>query len=86
MPVSHLASEQGHCLKSQTEGEKMCSRYTSLVATLASFDLCVLSMRIRPFSVSFETSGYRRNSGYLVSSDSAVRHGRSIFKDNTTLA
>ena len=64
----------------------MFSWYTGLVATPDFYELCVLPMRIRPSSVSFEAAAYRRNSGYLVSSDSAVRHGRSIFKDNTTLA
>jgi hypothetical protein len=64
----------------------MFSRYTSLVAALDFYDLSVLSMQIRPPSVSLESPAYRRNSGYLVSSDSAVRPGRSIFKDTTSLA
>jgi hypothetical protein len=64
----------------------MFSRYTGLVDSLDFYDLCVLSMRIRPQSGSFEAPAYRRNSGYLVSSDSAVRPGRSIFKDTTSLA
>jgi hypothetical protein len=86
MSVSHLVSQQRHCVRSRPEADKMFSRYTSLVASLDFYDLSVLSMRIRPLSGSFEAAAYRRNSGYLVSSDSAVRPGRSILKDSTSLA